>query len=67
MREDLEVVKTNLARVEANVGAIYTNLDTYLKKTEVWHDEMAVLRMSHQRLKETLVRKGVVSDAELAV
>lgn len=67
LRTDLEEVKERLTRLEVKFDAGFANLDTYLKRTESWHDEQVILRVSHQRLKDALVRKGVVSDSELAV
>lgn len=78
LREDLEEVKERLVRLEAKFDAGFaelnakfdggfTNLDAYLKRTESWHDEQVILRASHRRLKDALVRKGVVSDSELVV
>lgn len=47
LREDLEAME---ARLEVKFDAAFSNLDTYLKRSELWHDEQVILRASHQRL-----------------
>lgn len=59
--------KDELAKVQVKVDAIYDAIDPLMKRTEIWHDEHVVLRASHQRLKDTLVRKGVVSQSDLVL
>lgn len=69
---DKTVTKDDLARLEARLPTrqqivdLSTTTDTYLKKTETWHDEQEVLRASHARVKKVLIKKGIASEHELA-
>lgn len=64
-KEDLAGLETRLP-TRKQIEDLSTTTDTYLKKTETWHDEQEVLRASHARVKKVLIKKGIASEHELA-
>lgn len=43
---------------------LQSSIDQYLKRTESWHDEQVILRARHDRLSDSLVKKGIVTREE---
>ena len=61
--------KQDVHRFEDNMIGKFSNLqssvDTYLKRTEAWHDEQVILKSRHNRLSDVLVGKGIVTKEEI--
>lgn len=62
-------LRQDVHRFEDNMtGKFFTfqsSVDTYLKRTEAWHDEQVILKSRHDRLSDVLVGKGVVTKEEI--
>lgn len=54
-------------RMRDDFSQLQTSVDTYLKRTEVWHDEHIVLKARHDKLAKKLVEKQIVTEQDLAL
>ncbi|MBI4426827.1 MAG: hypothetical protein HY567_04590 [Candidatus Kerfeldbacteria bacterium] len=43
---------------------LQSSIDEYLKRTESWHDEQVILKARHDRLSDSLVKRGIISKEE---
>ena len=64
LRDGLNEVRSEIRR---DIATLQSSVDTYLKKTETWHDEFIVLKARHDRLSGVLVEKRIVDEDELAL
>ena len=55
------------SRVGGKISKLTSSVDRYLKRTEDWHQEHAVLKARYDRLGNVLAHKGIVSEEELAL
>ena len=64
-------VTRRIDRVDSGMHESFSELqgsvDTYLKRSEGWHQEFAVLKARHDKLATLLMKKGMVSEEELAL
>ncbi|MBI2984213.1 MAG: hypothetical protein HYY50_01135 [Candidatus Kerfeldbacteria bacterium] len=65
IRELKALVQDEGATTRESVFDLHSAVDRYLKRTEDWHQEFAVLKARHDRLAEVLMSKRVVSDEDL--
>lgn len=67
VQEDLREVKEDVRQVQHSMDSLHTSVDTYLKRTEDWHQEFSVLKARYDKLADTLTKKGFVKEEELAL
>jgi hypothetical protein len=64
LKKDIDLLSS---QIHESFSDLQTSVDTYLKRTEDWHQEFAVLNARHKRLTEVLTKKGFVSEDELSL
>lgn len=60
-------LQPQLAALRQDFATSQRGVDAFVKGLAAYHDEFVVYKAQQQRLKDVLVRKGVVSERELAV
>lgn len=64
IKEDLKEIKADTAETKALVNSLHISVDTYLKRTETWHDELEVLQARFKQVVHLLDQKGIIKEED---
>lgn len=67
VKGEIQPVKSDLAVVKLGVGEIKDSMDQFLHIVRRHEEEWIVLRAQHVKLRDSLIKKGVVTEEELAI
>ncbi len=60
-------LSTRLKNVEKNTGQLTTTVDNFAHIVRRHEEEWLVLRAQHEKTRDVLVKKGIVSEEDLAI
>lgn len=64
LRFDFGSLRNSFVHLGSRFSSLQSSVDQYLKRTESWHDEQVILKARHDRLSDSLVKKGIVTKEE---
>lgn len=64
LRSDFGSLRNGFVHLSSRFSGLQSSVDQYLKRTESWHDEQVILKARHDRLSDSLVKKGIVTKEE---
>lgn len=67
VKGEIQPVKSDLVVVKLGVGEIKDSMDQFLHIVRRHEEEWIVLRTQHVKLRDSLIKKGVVTEEELAI
>jgi hypothetical protein len=62
LQRGVKETKADVAETKTLVNSLVASVDTYLKRTETWHDELTVLQARFQQVVHLLDQKGIIKE-----
>lgn len=67
IRDEIKPVREDVAALKVDVGEIKVSMDEFLRIVRRHEEEWLVMRTQHSKLRDILIKKGIVSEEELAI